>query len=322
MNSRSDRRTCRPRCSRRAFQQTVLGLAAGAVAGAAGSVAASATPAGKYVDVHVHLTLPWADQPDLDVRRLLAWMDQNQVAQAVVLPLISPEAWHYAVSNDYVLDQTRVHRQRLIPFCDIDPRATYLKPKAMAALMARYVAAGARGLGEHKCGVAIDDPRNLDVFRVCSDLQLPVLLHMDSIRNVDEPGLPGLEKALRAAPQAKFIGHATAWWNSISGGATRKELSGYPKGRVQPGGALDRLMDQYPNVFGDLSAGSGLNAIQRDPDFGREFLIRRADRLLFGSDYLAEGQAVEQFALLASLDLPAQVQAKIYRENARRILKA
>lgn len=79
-------------------------------------------------------------------------------------------------------------------------------------------------------------------------------------------------------------------------------------------------MEKYPNIYGDLSAGSGLNAISRDPDFGREFLIRRADRLLFGTDYLAEGQQVGQFEFLDRLDLPADVQAKIFRDNVRRIL--
>ena len=102
---------------------------------------------------------------------------------------------------------------------------------------------------------------------------------------------------------------------------TEKELPGYPKGPVKPGGAIDRLMDRYGNIYGDLSAGSGLNALRRDPDFGREFLIRRADRLLFGTDYLSEGMKVEQFAFLKQLDLPAGVQAKVFRENARRILR-
>jgi predicted TIM-barrel fold metal-dependent hydrolase len=91
-------------------------------------------------------------------------------------------------------------------------------------------------------------------------------------------------------------------------------------GEHKCGGAIDRLMDNYENLYGDLSAGSGLSAIRRDPEFGREFLIRRADRLLFGTDYLAEGQQVDQFAFLEQLRLPAEVQAKIFRENARRVL--
>jgi predicted TIM-barrel fold metal-dependent hydrolase len=99
-----------------------------------------------------------------------------------------------------------------------------------------------------------------------------------------------------------------------------RDLGGYPRGKVTPGGAVDRLLETYPNLYGDLSAESGANAIRRDPEFGREFLIRRADRLLFGTDYLALGQEVPQFELLDGLELPDDVQEKIYRGNARRLL--
>ncbi len=80
-------------------------------------------------------------------------------------------------------------------------------------------------------------------------------------------------------------------------------------------------MDKYPNLHGDLSAGSGANAIQRDLKFGREFLIRRSDRLMFGTDYLADGQAVPQFELLDQIQLSDAVRRKVFRENARRVLK-
>ncbi len=258
--------------SRRTFGRRVLGIAAGVMAASRAATPTSAAdkPAAGtgYINIHVHLTQAWADRPMLSVEGLLGWMDQHAVAQAVVLPLVSPEAWYYAISCEWVLKQTQPHRDRLIPFCDIDPRTVYLKPKDMAAMLTRYLEAGAKGLGEHKCGGAIDDPNNLNVFRVCSDLRLPVLLHMDTIRNTDAPGLPGLERALQAAPGANFIGHATTWWSSISADVTAQTLGGYPTGPVKPGGAIERLMDKYENVYGDLSAGSGLNAIRRDPDFG------------------------------------------------------
>jgi hypothetical protein len=37
-------------------------------------------------------------------------MDQHQVAQAVVLPLISPEGWYFPITTDWVLEQTS-HRE-------------------------------------------------------------------------------------------------------------------------------------------------------------------------------------------------------------------
>jgi predicted TIM-barrel fold metal-dependent hydrolase len=80
-------------------------------------------------------------------------------------------------------------------------------------------------------------------------------------------------------------------------------------------------MEKYPNLYGDLSAGSGAGAISRDPEFGRQFLVRRADRLMFGTDYLSPGQEVPQLNLFRSLDLPAEVQAKVFRDNARRLLQ-
>ena len=185
--------------------------------------------------------------------------------------------------------------------------------------MRRYIDAGARGFGEHKPGVPFDDPRNLRVFAACQEVGLPVLFHLDSQRNTDRPGLPGLEKVLRETPECVFIGHGPGWWASISGDAS--DLGGYPKGPVTPGGAIDRLMQNYPNIYGELSAGSGANSILRDLEFGREFLIRRQDRVLFGTDFLSPGQEVPQFELFEErLNLPANVRDLVLRENAKRLI--
>ena len=258
----------------------------------------------------------------LDTKRVLDWMDENSIEKAVVLALVSPEGFYYQVSNEHVLESTRGHRDRLIPFVDIDPRQSYVDTReTITARLRQYLDQGAKGVGEHKCGVPFDDPRNLEVFAAASDLKLPILFHIDSERNTDRPGLPGLEKALKAAPDATFIGHAQGWWASVSGDCQQEHLGIYPKGPVTPGGAVDRLFDTYPNLYGDLSAGSGNNAITRDMEWGREFLIRRADRLLFGTDYLGVGQNVPQLDSLEKFDLPAEVIQKICRGNAEKVLK-
>jgi len=44
------------------------------------------------------------------------------------------------------------------------------------------------------------------------------------------------------------------------------------------------LMRKYPNMCGDLSAGSGFNAVSRDPEFGYAFLEEFQDRLYYGTD--------------------------------------
>jgi predicted TIM-barrel fold metal-dependent hydrolase len=250
-------------------------------------------------------------------------MDAHKVAQAVVLPLTSPESSSYLLTSEFVLEQTRPFRDRLIPFCSIDPRTSYSGGlKGLVAMLKKWVDAGAKGFGEHKPGVKIDDPRNMLIYAACAELALPLLFHLDNQRNLDAPGLPGLAKALAENPGCNFIGHGPGWWASISGGTTQADLGGYPKGKVAPGGAMDALMEKFPNIFADLSAGSGAGAISRDLDFGREFLIRRQDRILFGTDYLAPPQAVPQFELYEQklADLPAEVKAKIFAGNARKLL--
>jgi len=281
-----------------------------------------AYPPGRYVDVHTHLGQTWNTTEGLTAEKLLAWMDVNDVAQAVVLPLVSPESSSYLLTSDFVLAETKPHRDRLIPFCCLDPRTSYSKGhEGLLGMLKRWMDQGAIGFGEHKPGVKFNDPRNMALYAACGELALPVLFHIDEQRNMDAPGLPGLEMALKENPQTVFIGHGPGWWASISGDVKQADLGGYPKGAVTPGGALDTLMDQHPNLYGDLSAGSGAGAITRDPKFGREFLIRRADRLMFGTDFLSPGQDVPQLTLYRQLDLPAQVQAKIFRDNARRVLK-
>lgn len=285
---------------------------------------ASATAAvgGPYIDVHTHLGRTWNGDAPLTAEGLIRWMDENNVAKAIVLPLVSPESSSYLNLTELALAGAKAFPDRLVPFCCIDPRTSYRDGrKGLVAMLREYVDQGARGFGEHKVGLPIDHPRMMAAYEACDDLRLPVLFHCDDIRGTDKAGLPGLERVLKAFPNLNFIGHGPGFWASISGDLPNSGLGSYPKTKVAPGGALDRLFDAHPNLWGDLSAGSGANAIGRDPDFGRAFLLRRAERLLFGTDYLKPGQEVPQFKLLAGIDLPADVRARIERGNAAKLLK-
>lgn len=283
----------------------------------------AAFPPGDYVDMHTHIGQTWNTTEPLTAEELLRWMDAHRIAQAIVLPLMSPESSSYLITTDFVLENTRPYRDRLVPFCSIDPRTSYSGGlKGLVAMLKKYVDAGAKGFGEHKPGVAFDDKRSMVIYEACAELKLPLLFHIDNERNLDKPGLPGLENALKSHPGCNFIGHGPGWWASISGDTTQRDLGGYPKTKVAPGGAIDALMEKYPNLYGDLSAGSGAGAISRDLVFGREFLIRRQDRIMFGTDFLSPKQGVPQFELFEEklTDLPADVKAKIFRGNARQLL--
>lgn len=307
--------------SRRDFHKKLIKTSAFALGvSTLGHSAQADLPAGKYVDIHTHLGQQWGRKDKLTADGLLRWMDKMEIAQAVVLPLVNPESWDHPLTTDYVLKQTEPHRDRLIPFCSVDPRTAALYGSAKSDMLKKYQDAGCKGFGESKPGVAMDDPRNLEIFQACAELGFPVLFHLDNNRNTDKPGLPGLESVLKQIPEGTFIGHAQGWWASISGDVTQAELQRYPEGKVAPGGAMGRLFDTYPNIYGDVSAGSGANAFSRDPEHGREFCIKYADRLLFGTDYLTPGQNVPQFDVFDSFDLPDDVEAKIYRNNARKLL--
>jgi len=317
--------------TRRDFHRGLLSTAAGVAAwrfGLANDASSAAAedsskfPKGRYVDMHTHLGQTWNTTNPLTAEELLRWMDAQEIAQAIVLPLVSPESSSFLLTSEYVLAQTAPFRDRLIPFCCVDPRTSYNGGlKGLVSMLKRWVDAGARGFGEHKPGVAIDDPRNMQLYAACAELKIPLLFHLDNQRNMDKPGLPGLAKALAENPDCRFIAHGPGWWASISADATQVDLGGYPRAKVAPGGAIDTLMEKYPNIYGDLSAGSGAGAISRDLEFGREFLIRRQDRLMFGTDFLAPGQEVPQFELFEKkLELPEEVQRKVFRDNARRIV--
>ena len=49
-------------------------------------------------------------------------------------------------------------------------------------------------------------------------------------------------------------------------------------------GITDKLLADYPNLFGDCSANSGNNLLSRDPSFTPDFVKRHQDKLLMGSD--------------------------------------
>jgi predicted TIM-barrel fold metal-dependent hydrolase len=307
--------------SRRAFHRYVLATAASVALPKVHTRAAAEFPPGDYVDMHTHLGQTWNTTEPLTAEVLLRWMDAHKIAQAVVLPLVSPESSSYLLTSDFVLEQTRPFRDRLIPFCCIDPRTSFTGGhKGLVAMLQRYIDAGAKGFGEHKNGLNFDDPRNMAVYAACAELKLPLLFHIDNLRNLDKPGLPGLENAVKSHPDCNFVGHGPGWWASISGDAS--DLGGYPKGKVAPGGAIDALMEKYPNIYGDLSAGSGAGALNRDLDFAREFLVRRQDRIMFGTDFLAPKQDVPQFELFEQKlqGLPQDVKVKVFRDNARKLL--
>jgi predicted TIM-barrel fold metal-dependent hydrolase len=191
-----------------------------------------------------------------------------------------------------------------------------------------YREAGCRGFGEYIPNVPFDHPVQMNLFRQVEEVGLPLTFHIapDPVGYYgcyDDLGLPRLEKVLKACPALKFFGHSQPFWAEIGADVTEETRSGYPKGRVKPGRIVD-LMRRYPNLYGDLSAGSGFNAISRDPEFGYGFMEEFQDRLMFGTDICWPGQEtpiVEYFQKLRQEKLISpQAWEKIAWRNADRLL--
>lgn len=164
--------------------------------------------------------------------------------------------------------------------------ADITKPDA-ADILTKAVKDGAQGLGEIKFHVEADGPELRRMYALAAELSVPILVHFQEVPHFEGEGVwsTGFKRfaaMLKAYPKTKFIGHADAFWANVS--ADYAEKDAYPVGPIKRGGVTDKLLADYPNLFGDLSANSGNNALSRDAEFTADFLKRHQNKLMFGSD--------------------------------------
>ncbi len=261
--------------------------------------------------------------------QLLRMMDDAHIDKAVVLTTVSPECRRIVVTSDESLEICAQRADRLIPFCNLDPRFFTNDVHAdFRPMLGAYKAAGCRGIGEYFPNLPFDDPLNMNFFAQVEEIGLPLTFHIASQVGgcygcVDEIGLPRLEKVLRACPRLTLLGHSQPFWAEISADVTEESRKGYPKGKVTPGRVVE-LMRSYPNLCGDLSAESGYNAIRRDPEFGYRFMEEFQDRLFFGTDIAYVGQELSIVPYFTDLKQKKRISKDAYEKitwrNADRLL--
>ncbi len=161
------------------------------------------------------------------------------------------------------------------------------KPDAEQVLT-QAVKDGAQGFGELKFHVAADGPELRRMYALAAELRVPLLIHFQEVDHFPNEGTWATGYAqtfaavLKAHPKTTFIGHADAFWANVS--ADYRNEASYPSGPIARGGVTDRWLGEFPNLFADLSANSGNNALSRDASFTADFLKRHQDKLIFGSD--------------------------------------
>jgi predicted TIM-barrel fold metal-dependent hydrolase len=188
----------------------------------------------------------------------------------------------------------------------------------------RYLKRGAKVIAEQKFGVECDSPEMQAIYTLAGEYNVPVLMHWQF--KMYNYGFERFHKMLEKFPRVKFLGHAQTWWANIDRNHSDQTVL-YPKGPVAPGGLTDRYLTNYPNMYGDLSAGSGLNALTRDEDFARDFVTRQRDKLLFGSDCSCRDGGgpkclgAQIIRAVGRLAVDRQIERKLLYENAKTLFR-
>jgi len=226
------------------------------------------------IDCHLHI-----NHFDRTIEETIAHMDATGTERAFVLPLETGEGG-VLLRSETVLHAFHRYPDRIIPFCQTDIRSDDVLQRLRA-----YHLLGCRGIGEQKEHLPLNDRRVERVIALCDELNWPITIHFQDGANGYNQGLAEhLETYLKRYKRVRIIGHAQTWWANISAGVPPATSTLYPTGPVKPGGLLDRLLSKYPNLYADMSAGSGYNALTRDKDFTARFIERHPKQMLFGSD--------------------------------------
>jgi hypothetical protein len=244
------------------------------------------------IDIHVHAYIDPGPRNFSTPEQLIKRYDKIGVSRAVLLPLVSPE-YYLPQSNEEILQIVENYPDRFVPFCNLDPRAITNTPEApLKEVLKYYMERGCLGIGEVMPNLPFLDPLVQNLFSSVEDVGFPLIFDMSTRIGgayglYDDPGLPQLEECLKRFSDLTFLGHGPPFWAEIGTLDDPSDRSGYPKYPVRSEGAVPRLMREFENLKGDLSAGSGYNALARDPEYAVRFLNEFQDKLMFGTDICA-----------------------------------
>lgn len=269
----------------RVRRRTFLTRSALALLGASTRGYAAAQPASGEPIIDIHQHLGYRGRPD---HVLVAHQRAMGATKTILLPAGRPArrpSTHGGVANGLQADAlgneacdqfVRAHREAFLFGANDVPDLTDATRE-----IGRYLKRGAIVIGEQKFGVECDSAEMQKIYALAREYDVPVLMHWQfKMYNL---GFERFHKMLEKYPKVNFIGHAQTWWANIDKGHADQSVL-YPKTKVTPGGLTERYLSEYPNMYGDMSAGSGLNSMMRDEEHARWFIKKHQDKLLYGSD--------------------------------------
>jgi len=278
------------------------------------------------IDIHQHIH--YSGRRD---ELLLAHQKAMGVTTTILLPSgrpVSSASTHYGFSNG--LEAEAYGNDACYKFAQAHPDGYTFGacevPDVSGATVEieKYLKLGAKVIGELKFGIECDSKPMQKIYKLAEAYSVPVLMHWQFKKY--NYSFERFHKMLKKYPGVNFIGHAQTWWANVDKNHNDQRIL-YPKTKVMQGGLTDRLLSDYPNMFGDLSAGSGLNFFLRDEEHTKEFLQRHQDKLIYGSDCsdkTGKGSACQgsqTIAAIRRLSPNKAIERKLLFENAKRIFR-
>jgi predicted TIM-barrel fold metal-dependent hydrolase len=321
------------------------------------------------VDVHIHGRKKLRQSPEA-LAEYVRLMDNQNIAVSVSLDGELGERF-----EEHKKFLWTKYPDRFVIFANIDWRgdgkedepATWDCQRAdfgrrMAAALADAKRRGASGLKIFKelglvdrnpdgSLIAIDDPRWDPIWTACGELGLPILIHAGDPPAFFQPLDRFNERYEELSrhpdwhfPAGKFPSHAeilASFLRVVERHPKTIFIGAHFANNPENLAELGSWLDQYPNLNVELAA--RIAELGRQPRAAREFCLKYADRILFGTDgprdvkrlaphwrlletadeyfpYAEDQYPPQGFWNIYGLDLPDAVLRKIYNENAARLI--
>ena len=199
--------------------------------------------------------------------------------------------------------------------------------------------------------IEIDDPRFDPIWKACGQLGIPVIIHTADPAAFFEPIDETNERweELSRHPDWSFHGDQYPSRDELLEARNRliakhpetQFIGAHVGNHAEDLQAVGLWLDQYPNLW--IETASRISELGRQPITARKFLIRYADRVLFGTDgpwpearlhinwrffethdesfaYSEKTPPPQGMWQIHGVDLPRDVLRKLYFENASRLI--
>lgn len=290
-----------------------------------------------FIDIHAHAYLhpvPFGCR-FCTPEELIKLYDEQEIERGFVLPVVNPEIY-LPQSNEDILEMCAKYPERLMPFCNIDPRAmTNSVDAPLWKIMEYYKERGCAGVGEIMPSMPMRHPMVQNLFKCAEQTNMPITFDSSDQPDgdfglYDDPGLPQLEHSLQRFPNLRIIAHGPVFWMEMErlktpaqrkppfrpqGGQAGPWPPAYINGPITEPGVVPILFRTYPNLYGELS--DAAFTLARDEVFCPAFLTEFQDRLFFGTDTCGPNHRSKLAPLLIRWKNEGRITPEVFQKIAR-----